>query len=227
MVFADIFDILIPEYIIKEGRPLGDIYGYKIIGKWTASDTRAKDIHYVRFSDMKYLNADTINKRLTAADMVVIGNSIPKYTWDFSTTFQYRNFSLDLIWYAVQGVKKYNATRAATIMTGTNREINNFLRDSIQALASKIFYQSSLFIDDASFIRLKNITLTYEPSKKLYNHLKFKFSISFENLVTFTKYKGYDPEATTFTDNNFSDNAYDRGAVPNPKAFYATVGLTF
>ena len=51
--------ILMPEFIIKEGQPIGDIYGYKNLGKWTAADTNAKDIHYVRSGGMKYLNADT------------------------------------------------------------------------------------------------------------------------------------------------------------------------
>ncbi len=227
MVFASATDILMPEFIIKEGQPLGDIYGYENLGKWTADDTRAKNIHYVKSGGMKYLNADTTNKGLTTNDMVVIGNSVPKYTWDFSNTFQYRDFSLNLLWYAVQGVKKYNATRAATMMTGTNREANNYLRDTIPALSSSVFYQSSAFIDDASFIRLKTVTLTYEPTKELFNHMKFRFSLSFENMVTFTKYKGYDPEATTFTDNNFSDNAIDRGSVPNPKAMYATISVKF
>ena len=220
-------DILMPEFIIKESQPIGDIYGYKIIGKWTIADTRAKNIHYVQSGGIKYLNADTTNRGLNSKDMVVIGNSVPKYTWDCSNTFQYKNFSLNLLWYAVQGVKKYNATRAATMMTGTNREVNNYLRDSLGAITTAAFYQSSAFIDDASFIRLKTVTLTYEPTKELFNHMKFRFSLSFENMITFTKYKGYDPEATTYTDNNFSDNAIDRGSVPNPKAMYATISVKF
>jgi TonB-dependent starch-binding outer membrane protein SusC len=124
-------------------------------------------------------------------------------------------------------VQKYNATRAATIITGTNRDVNQYITDTIATLSTKQFYQSSVFIDDASFIRLKNITLTYEPSKKFFDVVNCKFSLSFENMITFTKYKGYDPESTTFTDNNFSDNAIDRGSVPNPKGVFATIGLTF
>jgi hypothetical protein len=227
MVFASTTDILMPEFIIKEGLPIGDIYGYENLGKWTTADTRTKSIHYLQSGRIKYLNADTTNRTLNAKDMVVIGNSIPKYTWDFSNTFQYKNYSLNLLWYAVQGVKKYNATHAATMMTGTNREVNNYLRDSLTALGTALFYQSSAFIDDASFIRLKTITLTYEPTKQLFDRMKFRFSLSFENMLTFTKYKGYDPEATTFTDNNFSDNAIDRGSVPNPKAMYATISVKF
>jgi TonB-dependent starch-binding outer membrane protein SusC len=220
-------DILGPEYIIKEGQSFGDIYGYKVLGKWTDADYQTKDVRYYNYAGTKFLNADTLNKGLTANDMILLGNSIPQYTWNFSTTFQYSNFSLDMTWYAVQGVKKFNATYGATMMTGTNRKIINYLRDSIYVIRFPYYYQSSAFIDDASFIRLKNITFIWEPSKKVYDRLKFKFSVSFENMITFTKYKGYDPEATTFTDNNFSDNAYDRGAVPNPKAFYASIGVTF
>ncbi len=227
MVFASTSDMLMPEFIIKQGQPLGNIYGYENMGKWIATDTRSKDIHYVKSGGMKYLNADTSNKALNANDMVVIGNSVPKYTWDFSNTFQYKNFSLNLLWYAVEGVKKYNATRAATIMTGTNREANNYIRDSLTAIEMSTFYQSSALIDDASFIRLKTITLAYSPSKELFWDMKFRFSLSFENMVTFTKYKGYDPEVTTFTDNNFSDNAIDRGSVPNPKSMFATVNIKF
>jgi hypothetical protein len=127
----------------------------------------------------------------------------------------------------VQGQHKYNVTRAATIVTGTNRDINNYLRDSISAIATAPFYQSSAFVENASFIRLKTITLSYEPTKEFFNHVKFRFTLSFENILTFTKYKGYDPEATTFTDNNFSDNAIDRGAVPIPKALYGGISMKF
>ncbi len=227
MVFSNNGDILMPEFIIKEGQPLGDIYGYKNFGKSTLVDLNTHNKHYINLGGMKYLNADTTNNGFNSNDMVVIGNSIPKYMWDFSNTFQYRNFSLNLLWYAVQGVKKYNATRAATILTGTNREVNNYLHDSLTALSDEHFYQSSVFIDDASFIRLKTITINYEPYKELFGHLKFRFALSFENTITITKYKGYDPEATTFTDNNFSDNAIDRGSVPNPKSMYATISIKF
>jgi len=226
MVFKDNNDILTPEFIIKEGQSLGDIYGYKNLGKWTKTDN-TKDIRYVNSGGMKYLNADTTRKSLDEFDKVVIGNSIPKYNWNFSNTFRYKDFSLDILFYAVQGVKKFNATRAATFITGTNREINDYIIDSLKAIRTREFYQSSIFIDDASFIRLKTITLNYEPSKPFFGDVKFNFSLSFENMFTFTKYKGYDPEATTFTDNNFSDNAIDRGSVPNPKAVYATIGITF
>jgi len=227
MVFADENDLLMPRFIIEEGKTIGDIYGYKIIGKWSAADDKARDKNYVLKGGMKYLNADSSDKKLSVNDMVVIGNSVPDFTCNFGNTFQYKQFSLDLQWYAVFGVEKFNETRAATIMTGVNRYVNHYINDSIPTLYSQTFYQSSEFIDDASFIRLKSVTIGYEPTKKIFNVAKVRLSVSFENLITITKYRGYDPEATTFTDNNFSDNAIDRGSVPNPKGVYLTIGTKF
>jgi len=67
----------------------------------------------------------------------------------------------------------------------------------------------------------------YEHVEEYFEHAKIRFSLSFENMITITKYRGYDPEATTFTINNFSDNAIDRGAVPNPKGVYVKIGIRF
>jgi TonB-dependent starch-binding outer membrane protein SusC len=218
-------DLLIPDFLIKEGDPLGNIYGYQCLGKWTPADDANKNNKYIKSHGLKYLNADSSDKILNSSDKVVIGNSIPDYTWNLSNYFQYGNFSLDLSWYAVWGVDKYNASRAAGYMTNNNREVTSYIADSI--LLTKTFFESSAFIDDASFIRLKTITLGYEPDKKLFNRIGWKFSLTLENMMTFTHYRGYDPEATIFTDNNFSDNAVDRGAYPNPKGFFASFSLTF
>ena len=220
-------DFLMPTFVINQGEVLGNIYGYKCYGKWTQADEEENNNLYINYGGMKFLNADSSNLIINADDMVVIGNSVPKLTWNLSSSFQYKTLNLDLQWYAAWGVDKYNATRAATIMTITNNEVYDYINDSIMALQSYIFYQSSEFIDDASFIRLKTITLTWEPEKAVIGPAKVSLSISLENMLTITRYKGYDPEATVFTNNNFSDNAIDRGAVPNPKAVYISIGLRF
>ena len=226
-IIFDNADILIPKFIIREGDPIGNIYGYKNLGKWTAADNAAKNKLYRLDGRMKYLNADTTINNLTPADKVVLGNSIPDFNWNLTNSFGYKNFTLDFTWYAVWGVQKFNATRAATMMAGLNRDIYPYITDSLYTIRGSVFYQSSVFVENASFIRLKNITLTYMPKKTFIGKTQWKFSISLENMITLTKYKGYDPEATIYTDNNFSDNAIDRGAYPNPRGFYVSTGLTF
>ncbi|HNW50006.1 MAG TPA: SusC/RagA family TonB-linked outer membrane protein, partial [Prolixibacteraceae bacterium] len=218
-------DLLYPDFIIKEGGTLGDIYGYKYLGKWTKEDAAAKDIHYTSSSGVKYLNADTINNiGVVDADKVVIGNSIPDFIWNLTSSLRYKDFCFDFTIYSSWGMQKYNSTRAGTIITGVNREACPMYSDSLKGLTSMPLYQSSFFIDDASFIRLKNVSVSYEPQKKLYG-LSYRVTLSVENLFTITRYRGYDPEATIFTDNNFSDNAVDRGAYPSPRSVFITIAF--
>ena len=220
-------DVLFPDFIISEGDALGNIYGYRYLGKMTAEDWRSSSNSFVNVQGEKFLNADSTDSELTGSDKVVLGNSVPDYTWNFYSSFQYRNFSIDFSWYAAWGIEKYNATRAATLLTGVNREINDYIADTLRSLRMEYFYESDMLIEDASFIRLKSLSFHYRFAQPVFNVINLQMSVSFENLLTITKYKGYDPEATTFTDNNFSDNAIDRGAYPAPKAIYLTLNLTF
>jgi TonB-dependent starch-binding outer membrane protein SusC len=226
MLFADA-DILIPEFIVKEGRPVGDIYGYRFLGKWTDADDTEPSNTWINVQGSKFLNADTSDYVLDENDKVVLGNALPDFTWNLSSAFSYKNFGLDMVWYAAWGQEKYNATRAATVMTAVNREVVDYISDTLRILRADAFYESDVFVENAGFIRLKTISLHYTPGKKLWDHLQVSFSLSFENVLTFTKYTGYDPEATIFTDNNFSDNSIDRGAYPNAKAIYASINLKF
>jgi hypothetical protein len=69
---------------------------------------------------------------------------------------------------------------------------------------------------------VKSVTLSYILSKN--TCCKLQFIIKFENLFTYTKYKGYDPEATIYTDNN-SQTMRRQGAYPNPKSVFFTIDL--
>ncbi|MBN2275036.1 MAG: SusC/RagA family TonB-linked outer membrane protein [Bacteroidales bacterium] len=219
-------DLLIPDFMIKEGQGVGDIYGYRYLGKWTEEDWEHPD-RFVNVMQSKFLNTDSSDHMLTQSDKVVLGNSLPDFTWNISSYFSYKNLSVEMIWYSAWGQEKYNATRAGTYIGAVNRETVGYINDSTWALRSDVFYESDLFVEDASFIKLKNISFNYSIAKKIAGRLKVSFSLSFENMVTLTRYKGYDPEATIFTDNNFSDNAIDKGAYPNPRAIYASINLKF
>ena len=223
-------DILFPDFIVLKNERLGSILGFKYLGRWTPEDDAADNIRYVEVGGLKYFKNDTITRSvrpLTDNDKVIIGNSLPDFTFNWYNSFSYKKFTLDLLWYGVIGVDKYNATRAATYMAGINARVNSLINDTISALQSNVYYESSAFIEDASFIRLKQLTLSYETGIKIYDPASITFSLSLENLVTLTRYKGYDPEASIYTDNAFSDNAIDRGAYPNPKTVYFTIQLTF
>jgi outer membrane receptor protein involved in Fe transport len=220
-------DILIPQFEVKENEDLGVIKGYKYIGIYTPEFGHANDVRYANSGGSIYLNNDTTDLTLNAKDMVVIGKTLPDYTWHWHNSFTYKNLTIEFLWYGVMGVSKFNSTKAATFMAGTNREITKFMQKNNRTLINTAFYQSSYFVDDASFVRLKQFTIAYRVPKKIFKQADLKVALSFENLITLTHYTGYDPEATIYTDNSFSDYAVDRGAYPNPKSVYLTLSLDF
>jgi len=218
-------DLLIPQFEIKKDEELGVIMGYQYLGEYTAEDKLLKDKRYVNVGGGKYLNKDTLNTSLNEKDMVKLGKTLPDYTWHLQNSFSFKGLSLDFLWYGVMGVSKYNGTKASTFMGATNRETLLLMSKTNKSLTNKSFYHSSYFVEDASFVRLKQVTLAYLFPKKIYKVADMRLALSFENFLTFTKYTGYDPESTITTDNSFSDYAVDRGAYPNPKSVYLTLKL--
>ncbi|MFC2137840.1 SusC/RagA family TonB-linked outer membrane protein [Bacteroidota bacterium] len=225
IIFTD-NDILMPDFIIHKNGNLGDIYGYKYLGKYTNKDLLENDEEYTNVSGGKFYNPYTLDY-LTENDKVIIGNSAPDFYWNFNNSFDFKFFSIDMLWYGVFGIEKFNATRAASYIAGTNTELNELITDSIKLYNANYLYESSFFIENASFARLKSLTFTYYPEKYYFNKAKLKISLSIENLVTITRYKGYDPETTIYTDNSFTDSAVDKGAYPLPRSVFLSINLKF
>ena len=218
-------DLLIPQFEIKKNEELGVIMGYQYLGDYTAEDKKIKDKRYANAGGGKYLNADTTDVIFNEKDKIKLGKTLPDYTWHWQNSFSLKGISLDFLWYGVMGVSKYNGTKASTFIGATNPETLLIMNKTNKSLTNKKFYQSSYFVEDASFVRLKRVTLAYLLPKKLFKAANMNLALSLENFLTLTKYTGYDPEATIATDNSFSDYAVDRGAYPNPKSVYFTLKL--
>ncbi len=227
--FNDV-DVLVPDFYAREDETLGDITGYKYIGVWDDSLHSAHvtgDNRYAYHAKLAYLNVDTLYHNLNEDDKTIIGNSIPDFTCNWINMIRYKNFTCEMLWYAVIGADKYNATRACTYITGTNSHVRQLVMDTMRFYHANIFYESSYFVEDASFIRLKTLSFRYHQPVKFWGKVGIEYSVSFENLITLTRYTGYDPEATIYTNNNFTDNAIDKGSYPNPKGVYFSVNLSF
>jgi len=226
-------DILYPDFYAMENRMLGEIIGYDYQGKWIDSLHARKPMRYPQYfnaSDAAYSLGDTLIHfdYLEIDDhKVVIGNSIPKITFNWINEIIYKNFSCEMLWYGVIGADKYNGTKASTYISGLNTGVKEIVSDTLRYLKTDIFYQSSFFVEDASFIRLKTLRFSYKQPKKIASRIGLTYTVSFENLITLTKYSGYDPEATTYTNNNFTDNAMDRGAYPNPRGYFFSINVSF
>jgi TonB-linked SusC/RagA family outer membrane protein len=213
-------------YVSAVGQPLGLMYGYVWEGNYQYSDfdnpspgiyilkpgVPDNGLATVQPGDIKYqdLNGDgTVN----TLDRTVIGRGQPKHFGGFSNNFSYGNFSLNIFFQWAYGNNLYNANRIILEGNANSRiDMNQFAsyedrwsptnQDSKNYRAGGqgvVGYHSSRVVEDGSYLRLKTAMLAYSLPKKLIQkaHLNtLSFNVSGQNLLTWTKYTGMDPEVS-------------------------------
>ena len=202
--------------VIREGEPLGSLFGYQYIGVLQTGETYAPQPNSKpgdpKFADVSGPNGVPDGK-ITSADRTIIGRAYPKAVFGLTNTFSYKNFDLTNFWYAAVGQDvlnmnnmnlEWNRTtdaldRWTTTNTDTDIPRNGFYYSKYGG------YTNTHFIENASFLRMKTLTLGYTlPSKSKYmQSLRVYFMA--ENLICITKYSGWDPEVDT--------KAYESGGV--------------
>jgi TonB-linked SusC/RagA family outer membrane protein len=228
---------------VKVGLPLGSFWGYKTNGIFQTQEEintqpKINSLANTKVGDRKYVdtNGDGI---ISATDKVNLGSSQPKFVGSFSNTVSYNDFDLNFSFQGAFGGKIFNAlNQQLEISTlGTNAAATlkdrwtptNPSNEIPRASSSPLGIVSERYIEDASFVRLKLITLGYTLPKSLSSKLgtkSIKFYVSAENLITWTKYTGYDPEVSSYEQNNLYPGI-DFGAYPNSKTFISGINLTF
>ncbi len=138
-------------------------------------------------------------------------------------------FQLDLNIFiqGVYGSDIYNETAiqtASTSLKALDYWTPSHQNTIVPSLAGKYYQNSSYWVEDGSYLRLKNITLAYQLSDNLLKHVKpissLKIFVSAKNLVTWTNYTVYDPELATGVDTNAG---VDLNVYPSTKSY--TIGL--
>ncbi|MEI6433698.1 MAG: TonB-dependent receptor [Bacteroidota bacterium] len=180
---------------VQVGEPIGIFIGYKCLGV----DPTTGNLVY------EDLNGDgTIND----ADLTKTGDPNPDFTAGFTNVFGYKSFELSIFLQAVYGNEIFNGT-LIYLESGTGED-NQTARmngrwqkpgDITQFPRVGDSYKSSRFIEDGSFLRVKNITLSYNFNKKWIKHIGMKSAKVFgaiQNLFTFTNYTGMDPEVNYY-----------------------------
>lgn len=231
------------------GQPIGSFFLYEQEGIFqNATDifTHAFQGNNIRPGDVKYKdqNGDGI---ISDLDRKHLGSAIPKVSYGFTAELYYKNFDVSLFISGASGQKIYNQIN--TDIEGFYRPFNVTQRyiderwtgegtSNTQPLASwtdksNNTKPSTRFLEDGSFIRLKNIQLGYSVSKKIiekFNISKVRFYISASNLFTLTKYTGLDPEFST-NDNSKSDGdlaaGIDYATYPNAIVIQSGFQITF
>lgn len=192
--------------------------------------------------DLKFqdVNGDGV---ISADDRINAGNSFPKFTYSLNTSLNYGGFDMNMMWSGSQGNKIFNGlTIGGKLMQGAsyNNSVDildrwtptntdtDIPRVSVKDLNNNRAY-SSFYIEDGSFLRMKYLSFGYTLNNKLLgpNISKLRIFITFQNLITITKYSGFDPEIGADVDYNSNMYGVDRGTYPQAKAYILGINFNF
>lgn len=225
---------------IMEGRPLNEFFGYQRLGTWSTNEAAQAAVFGRKPGDLKYADLNHNNVK-DAGDRTVLGNGMPDFEASLVNTFNYRNFSLAVDLQVIYGHSLANLTRL--IMENAAPSFNSYRsvldawtpeRQHVMNAALRLPGDGfdneidSYSIEKGSFLRVRNITLGYRlPDNWLKRcHVRSAtLGVSAENYFLFTKYKGYDPEASSF-DGDFNQGV-DLYQYPKAKTLAFSLNVTF
>ncbi|MCK9640295.1 MAG: TonB-dependent receptor [Prolixibacteraceae bacterium] len=230
---------------ITVGRPLGDYYGFIADGVYMNQadvDANPKYITGSKPGDTKYRD---VNKdgTISTADITLIGNSQPDFNYGLTNSFKYDRFELNIVTQGVSGGSIVNGTRRFLDQgygwANASGEVRNRWRSESNPGNGKIprvgyglsqnSAFSSRFLYSASYFAIRNVTLSYTlPSTvtKDYKVENLKMYLSVQNLVTFSKYTGYNPEVTIYGE-DVSRGSVDQGGYPLPRSISIGLNIGF
>lgn len=243
------------DYIAVVGEPLGNMYGFVFDGVYQYSDfvvTPDGDMSlkkgvpdptshlgqkpYPGFVKYKDINGDG---KINTADRTIIGNGYADWYGGMTNTFHFLGFDFSFLLQFSYGNDVYNITRYLT--TKTTENSLNMLSEvldrwspyhasskvpEVRGMTMHDIY--SRFIEDGSFIRLKNVTLGYSLPSKLLSRIKvskLRLYMTANNLYCLTRYSGYDPEVSVKSSPLMP--GLDYGAYPKNTAYTMGLEITF
>jgi TonB-dependent starch-binding outer membrane protein SusC len=216
---------------VKAGLPLGSFFGKFDQGV----DPTTGNIKYLQNT----AGSDSLG---------VIGNANPKFSYGMTNSFEYKNFVFDIFIQGTEGNQIFNATRILTesMRLGMNQAASVANRwknpGDITAVPRAIkndetnSYPSTRFIEKGSYLRVKSMTLGYHFPKSVLDRMKISslmIYVTAENLFTFTKYSGFDPDVNAFAassqDNTSKNTApgVDYGTYPQSKDLLFGLKVSF
>ncbi|MBO3270227.1 TonB-dependent receptor [Hymenobacter defluvii] len=217
------------------GKPLSAIYDYEKVGVWQVGEDPSALDPGAKPGDLKFadLNGDG---RITSLDRQYLGTALPDYSAGLTNTFAYKGFSLRIFFQTVQGVLKNNPTLNFLDLGGrlnTPREVGYWTPENMSQDRPGLNYFNPRgygYPSNASFTRLKDITLNYTFAPALVERLKLggvSAYISGRNLYTWTDWVGYDPEQN-YTLGNGTGNTDGNGPpnFPNVATYVFGLNLT-
>ncbi|MFI8379155.1 SusC/RagA family TonB-linked outer membrane protein [Leeuwenhoekiella sp. NPDC079379] len=188
--------------------------------------------------DLKFVDTNN-DGLLNDNDLTTIGNPFPDFYGGFTGNFSYKNLDLSMQWYGTYGNEVFNYTR--TFINAGTQDVNvgagtlgrvwtpenpnaEFPRLTLLDRNGNYQRPSSLFIEDASYLRLRNIQIGYNFN--IPNFQKLRVFVSGQNLLTLSEYSGFDPEVGAGGD-IINDFGVDYARYPVSKTYLLGLNLTF
>jgi TonB-linked SusC/RagA family outer membrane protein len=228
------------EFMLVPGRSLGSYWGIKYLGTWKPNEAAEATVFNAVPGDSRY---EDVNKdgKITTDDFQIIGRGIPTTTAGWNNTITYKALTLNVFFQGVFGIDKLNYTRAAAMSgSGDARQyILSEIKDryipgvnetsDIPAFSSSnvVYTQSSRFIENGNYVRLKNVSLSYNFPNTQNRRGNLRLFVSATNLFTITDYKGIDPESSNIGSATDTAQGIDYGAYPNSKTYTAGITLSY
>jgi TonB-linked SusC/RagA family outer membrane protein len=230
------------------GQSVQSFYGWEVEGifqdsaavKKHATQTAGTGPGDLMFKD---LNGDG---KIDNNDRTFLGSFIPKFSYSLNLGASYKNFGLTVFFQGVQGNKIYNALRTTTegmvrffnagtkvLDAWTPSNTNTDVPRAESSDPNQNARPSTRFLEDGSYLRLKNVMLSYRiPEKALQSITKgvvnsFRIYASAQNILTFTKYTGYDPEVGNRVPTSTLNNGIDYAIYPQPKSYQIGINVNF
>ena len=234
-------------YITREGSPIACFYGYVYEGVFMSQAELDKYPHQPtdKVGDGRYKDVNGDGK-LDATDKELIGNNLPNFEGGFNNSFSYKHFSLNLqmtfsegaqilsLWRRMCGI--YHGDRNGIIEQLDRWRSPEQPGDGWHFRATRVpsGWQrdvSSAWVEDASYIRIRSLSLSYDIDSKFVNKLYLKnlrVFVTGQNLYTWTKYAGFDPESSSEVGNqNARARGGDYAGYPAARSIIFGVNVSF
>lgn len=234
-------------FIQRNGCPIGAIYGYVEDGFYDNIQEVRADPQYTMASDatvkakvgeIKYrdLNGDGT---ITDADRTIIGDTNPDFTYGFTNNISWKNLSLSFLFQGSKGNDIFNGNlqdislgNIGNIPTDvynsrwTADNYENAKWPKATAGYTRNYLISDRYIEDGSYLKLKNLTLSYRWQRPLTGIEQVQFSFTATNVFTITDYSWYDPDVNAFGSDS-SRRGVDIYSYPASRTYSLGINLTF
>jgi TonB-linked SusC/RagA family outer membrane protein len=204
--------------IIRRGEPLASYFGYEVTGIFQEGDDIANSPQPTAQPGFPIFRDADQDGTIDPDDQIILGDPFPDFTYGINNSFSYKGLTLDIFIQGQEGVELLNVNAIQSLYPGTfrlNRYAHQYLDRWTPQNTNTIWPSgtnpssygggrvNSLVVEDASYIRLKSINISYQvPVDNIKFLSSLKLYLTGQNLLTITDYSGFDPEANSFGRNN-------------------------